>query len=234
MICVCDYRTPASVLDSLKKEFNIVQLPPDTSLPEAVCGHSDLLIFRLGNHLITRKSYYPAAKGEIDFICEEASLELILSNSEAGKKYPKDCSLCAAISGDNIICRKASADSEILRLADSLGYKVSDVNQGYSKCSCAILADGAIITADRGIAAVARENGIEALLISEGHIDLPGYSHGFIGGATGLCGSKLYFCGDLKTHPDSEAIEAFAKQHNTECVSLCNGNLFDVGTLIFI
>ena len=38
MICICDYRTPSGVLDSLKKEFEILQLPPDSSLPEAVNG----------------------------------------------------------------------------------------------------------------------------------------------------------------------------------------------------
>ena len=88
MICVCDYRTPASVLDSLKKEFNIVQLPPDTSLPDAVCGHSDLLIFRLGNHLITRKSYYTAAKGEI---CKELLIKLGI-DEESFKKFPAELS----------------------------------------------------------------------------------------------------------------------------------------------
>ncbi len=234
MICVCDYRTPAGVLDSLKKEFEVVHLPPDTSLPAPVCGHSDLLIFRLGDHLIARKGYYRAAKREIDGICERAGLELILSDAETGDQYPNDCGLCAAVSGKHILCRSSSADSEILRLAESLGYTVFNVPQGYTKCSCVILADGAIITADRGIAAVTLRNGVDTLLISEGYVDLPGYSYGFIGGATGLWGDKLYFCGDLKTHPDHEAIVDFARKHNTECISLGDGRLYDVGSLIFI
>jgi hypothetical protein len=234
MICVCDYRTPAGVLDSLKKEFEVIQLPPDSSLPDAVNGHSDLLIFRLENYLVARKSYYITAKDKIDLICKEAKLELILSDAESGDRYPKDCGLCAAISGDKIICRKASADGEILRLTETLKYSILNVGQGYSKCSCAILADGAIITADRGIAAVTLENGIDSLLISEGNIDLPSYSYGFIGGASGLCGNKLYFCGDLQKHPDQDAIEDFARKHSTECISLCDDKLYDVGSLIFI
>ncbi len=234
MICVCDYRTPVGVLDSLKKEFEVIQLPPDTSLPDTVNGHCDLLIFRLENFLISRKSYYPTAKNEIDLICKKADLKLILSDAEAGDKYPNDCGLCAAVSGNKIICRKASADGEILRLAKALGYSILNVGQGYSKCSCAILADGAIITADRGIAAVTLENGIDTLLISEGHIDLPGYSHGFIGGASGLCGNRLYFCGDPQIHPNQDAIEDFARKHSTECISLGDEKLYDVGSLIFI
>ena len=234
MICVCDYRTPAGVLDSLDKKFEIIQLPPDPSLPEAVNGHSDLLIFKFDNKLVTRKSYYPTAKEKIDLICQKSGIELILSDAEADDKYPNDCGLCAAVSGRNIICRKISADAEILRLASDFGYNILNVPQGYSKCSCAVLADGAIVTSDRGIATVTVKNGIDTLLISKGHVELPGYSYGFIGGASGLCGNILYFCGDLKSHPDHEAIEEFARKHNTECILLSDEKLYDVGSLIFI
>lgn len=234
MICVCDYRTPKGVLDSLKKDFEIIQLPPDTSLPEAVNGHSDLLIFKIDNKLVTRKCYYRTAKDKIDLICDKSGLELVLSDVEAGDHYPNDCGLCAAISGRKIICRKASADGEILRLADDPGYNLLNVPQGYSKCSCAVLADGAIITADRGIAKVTHENGIDTLLITEGNIELPGYAYGFIGGATGLCENTLYFCGNLESHPDHTAIDEFARKHSTKCVSLSEEKLYDVGSLLFI
>lgn len=234
MICVCDYRTPRGVLDSLKKDFEIIQLPPDTSLSEAVNGHSDLLIFKIDNKLVTRKSYYRTAEDKIDLICEKCGLELILSDAEAGDKYPSDCGLCAVISCRNIICRKSSADGEILRLADDLGFNILNVPQGYSKCSCAVLTDGAIITSDRGIAKVTLENDIDTLLITEGNVDLPGYSYGFIGGATGICDDKLYFCGNLNSHPDHKVIKEFAKRHITKCVSLSDEKLYDVGSLLFI
>ncbi len=234
MICVCDYRTPRSVLDSLKKKFEIIQLPPDASLPEAVNGHSDLLIFKIDNKLVTRKSYYRTAKYKIDLICEKSGLELILSDAEADNKYPNDCGLCAAVSGRNIICRKASANGEILRLADDLEYNLLNVPQGYSKCSCAVLADGAIVTADRGIAKVTQDAGIDTLVITPGYVALPGYDCGFIGGATGLCGNILYFCGNLESHPDHTAIKEFAQKHNTEYISLSDEKLYDVGSLIFM
>lgn len=234
MICICDFRTPAGVLDTLKKEFEIIQLPPDASLPAPVCGHSDLLVFRLDKYLVTRKSYYVVAKNEIDRVCKQAKLELILSDAKAGGEYPLDCGLCAAVTGKNILCREASTDGEILSLASRLGYKIINLPQGYTKCSCAVLADGAIITADRGIAAKTLENSIDTLLISEGNVDLTGYSYGFIGGASGLCGDTLYLCGDLSLHPDGSAITDFARRHGTNCISLGKERLYDVGTLIFI
>ena len=120
MICICDYRTPRTVSDNLKKEFEVIQLPPDPSLPASVCGHSDLLIFKLENYLIARKSYYRIAKEEIDEICRKAGLQLILSDAQASNKYPADCGLCAAVSGKTIICRKESCLCDVVVVDNDL------------------------------------------------------------------------------------------------------------------
>ena len=234
MICICDHRAPKTICDNLKKEFKVIKLPLDPSLPTPVCGHSDLLIFRLENYLIARKSYYRLAKAELDEICKMAGLRLILSNAQATDKYPGDCGLCAAVSGKTIICRKESTDPEILALASELNYKILNVPQGYAKCSCVVFSDGSIVTSDNGIASVTHREGIETLSVSAGHISLPGYNYGFIGGSSGLCGNSIYFCGDLTLHPDSKAITSFAEAHGTKCISLGTGRLYDVGSLIFI
>lgn len=235
MICICDYRTPHRVLDSLRERcFEIIQLPPDPSLPAPVNGHADLLLFILDRFLFTRRNYYAIARKEIDAICRTAGFDLILSDKKADNAYPDDCGLCAAISGNNIICRETSTDPALLSLAHNSRCSILNVPQGYAKCSCAILADGAIITADRGIAKITQRAGINTLVITPGYVDLPGYDYGFIGGASGLCGKTLYFCGNIEKHPDHEKIMEFAKKHNTDVVSLSDEHLYDVGSLIFI
>lgn len=235
MICVCDIRTPRSVLDSLKERgFEILQLPPDPSLPDPVSGHSDLLVFIIDGYLLTREDYYHQAYVEIDRLCKKARFKRMITTEKAGAKYPLDCGLCAAISGKNILYCDKSADRKLLRMATAYGYSLLRVPQGYAKCSCAILADGAIITSDEGIERVTRAAGIDTLLISAGHVDLPGYNYGFIGGASGLCGNTLYFAGRIEDHPDYEAIKVFSEKHGTELVSLGDGKLYDVGSLFFI
>lgn len=224
MLCICDSRF------DLKCDFEVIKLPPDPALSIGVCSHTDLLIFILEDTLITRRAYYEIAKPEIDFVCNSAGLKLVLSDDEAGEKYPKDCGLCAAVSGKKIICRKKSTDRTLLRIAEKKGYSIVNVAQGYAKCSSAVLSDGALITADVGIARAVTDS----LLIREGYIDLPGYGYGFIGGASGLYGNTLYFCGRIEDHPDYIAIKSFAHRHGTELCSLGNHKLFDVGTLFFM
>lgn len=235
MICICDYRTPRAVLNPLKERgFDIIQLPPDPSLPYPVNGHTDLLVFIIEGYLLTRESYYYTALADIDKLCKKARLKRMISTEEAGAKYPRDCGLCAAISGKNIIYCEKSADRKLLRMGIARGYSLLNVPQGYTKCSCAILADGSIITSDEGIVRVTRAAGIDTLAVSAGHIDLPGYDYGFIGGASGLCGNTLYFCGNIKAHPDYEKIAGFSEKHKTEIVSLSEERLYDVGSLVFI
>jgi len=235
MICVCDIRTPRSVLDQLKERgFEIIHLPPDTSLPHPVCGHSDLLVFIIYGYLLTREDYYHKSFVEIDRLCKKARLKPMITTEKAGAKYPLDCGLCAAISGRNILYCEKSADRKLLRMGTAYGYTLLSVPQGYTKCSCAILADGAIITSDEGIANITRKAGIDTLIISAGHVDLPGYDYGFIGGASGLCGNTLYFAGRIEDHPNYETIREFSRKHGTEILSLGDGKLYDVGSLLFI
>ncbi len=224
MICICDSRF------DLQCDLEVIKLPRDPFLSVRVGNHTDLLIFILEDTLITRRSYYAIANREIDRICREGNLKLMLSDEVSGEKYPLDCGLCAAVAGKTVICRKRITDPEILKLAREKGYSVVNVRQGYAKCSTAVLADGAVITADTGIAKAVRDS----LLIREGYIDLPGFGYGFIGGASGLYNDTLCFCGKIEDHPDYEAIKDFAQKHGTKLCSLGEHKLFDVGTLFFI
>ena len=105
-------------------------------------------------------------------------------------------------------------------------------NQGYAKCSCAIINENTVITADRSIAN-ALDNFADVLLIKPGDIELPGYEYGFIGGCCGrLDKDKLAFYGDPYRHSSGREIVSFIEKHDCEPVSLKNGNLFDFGGFI--
>ena len=153
-------------------------------------------------------------------------------------EYPGNVVLNAAVAGKRVIAKLRSLDEKVLEYCADNGYELINVNQGYAKCSCAIVSDDALITADKGIYNSLRETrNIEALLIGEGSVTLPGAEYGFIGGASGLDinGGKrtLYFCGNIKEHPDCDSIKTFCDKHDTEIVSLTNSALTDVGGMIF-
>ena len=74
---------------------------------------------------------------------------------------------------------------------------------------------------------------IDVLKISAGHIMLDGYDYGFIGGCCGKISSgAIAFCGDLKTHPDSDNICGFLGNYGIKAVSLGSGQLYDTGGIL--
>ncbi len=81
---------------------------------------------------------------------------------------------------------------------------------------------------------ILRREGFEVLLIHNGGVSLSPYEYGFIGGASGFLENKLYFIGDIDTHPDCAAIKSFISEAGAECISLSDGGLFDGGRLIFL
>ncbi len=150
-------------------------------------------------------------------------------------KYPMNVPLNAAVTGDHIIAKSNSLDKKVVSYSEINGYKLIDVNQGYAKCSCAIVSDNALITADKGIYRALRNTDIDAMLIGQGSIRLCGAEYGFIGGASGYDKETetLYLCGDIKTHPDYEIVKEFCNKYNTKTVSLTPGPLTDIGGIIF-
>ena len=163
------------------------------------------------------------------------SVPVIRCKSPSEGKYPHNISLNAALVGNHLICRVESLDEQVKKYCEEHSYQLINVNQGYAKCSCAIVSDNAIITADNGIYNSLRETKIEVLMVEQGRVGLKGADYGFIGGASGYDKDRrtLYFCGDITHHPDCDHINNFCKDHGTKIVSLSDGEFTDIGGIVF-
>lgn len=155
----------------------------------------------------------------------------VIIPEEPCDRYPGDCLLNSFRLGNSIICGRKPSKA-IIELAEKNDFELIMTNQGYAKCSCAIIDKHTVITADRSIAS-ALENTCDILLINEGGIELPGYSYGFIGGTCGkIRNDKLLFFGNPLRHPDGRAIVSFIEKHDCDIVSVKDGDLFDFGGFI--
>ena len=235
MFVIADHRISTEAISTLKKYgFETIPLPPAEYLSGAVASHTDMLIFMGFGRLFCHRSYYEGNSVLIDRIVALSGLELALSDEPTGEKYPLDVLFNACLVGNRLICNEKTVSRLILEAARVLGCEIINVPQGYTKCSISVVSDNAIITADKAIAAACKGVGIDVLTVSEGHISLPPYDFGFIGGASGVCCDKVYFCGSLDSHPDCERIKEFCEKHHKTAISLTNVELQDVGSLFFI
>ena len=120
-----------------------------------------------------------------------------------------------------------------------------NVKQGYTRCSCLPVDDRSFITSDRGIARALSLCDCDVLLIEPGHISLPGYNYGFIGGCGGAvfeCSSSegrfrqkaIVFNGDLSAHPDFKKICSFISRRNIKPVYFDSYPLEDIGSILAV
>lgn len=163
------------------------------------------------------------------------SYNVVLCGDGISGRYPDNVALNAAVVGKYVICKTDALDRIVPEYCRKHGYKLINVRQGYAKCSCAVVSDKALITADMSIYRALNDTNIDVLRIGQGSVTLDGAEYGFIGGASGYNKSAktLYFCGNVDTHPDGADIRAFCQKHGTDIVCLSDAELRDIGGIIF-
>ena len=218
--------TDKKIIDALKQEgFEVKLLAPFSALESPVDTHADMLLLAVSDTFFIHQDY------KIDLNGFE---KIIKIDEPMSNKYPNDVLINIAIVGKNAFCNTKFASKTVLQYLEKNNFSIHHVAQGYAHCSTCIVSDNAIISADKGIVEAAKGVGIDALLISSGHISLPPYEYGFIGGSCGSNGDKIYFCGALNHHPDGKKIRQFCEKHGKSAIELSNHPLVDIGGIMFI
>ncbi len=247
MLAVLSSRVPESVRYRLRAmDYLVLSLPPFPALSAPVCDHPDMLLFSLDDRLFCPAAYaaQPNAAAVLSELTDATGMTLcpLPSHEILSADYPNDVKLNALLlrnsQGTRYLFAHPTALSPTLhQTAIDEGVTVLPVRQGYASCSTAVIAEDAIITADCSIANAAQRVGIDVLLISPGHIELPGYNCGFIGGASGYDAvtHTLFLCGDPTHHPDHQngRIQAFCHAHGCHIHTLPSDHLTDIGGIQF-
>lgn len=215
--------------------YNLIKLPPSRYLPEGISSHPDSLICKIKDEIITFADYSDEAAYVFQDVRElYPQIKVSFSSGTPGKSYPDDSKFNALVMGDKLFARLDSLDELVRRAAEERGLCLINVKQGYPACTTLALDPSHAITADSGMARVLSQSGIDVCLIETGHILLPPYDYGFIGGAAGVSDGRVYFMGDYSAHPSAAEIEAATRAAGLRPISLCDGLLTDLGGLVFL
>ena len=185
------------------------------AVSEPISSHPDIYMCKLGT---APKS--PVFKGNTDLL---------------GPEYPSDVLYNAVVTEKFMICNTSTVSPDLINAAKELypDIKVIHVAQGYTKCNVVVVDESHFITEDEGIyKTLSSFDGAECLLISAGHVELPGYKSGFVGGASGRIGDEIWFNGDLNAHPDAENIVNFICRCGLTVCWISDKPLTDIGSII--
>ena len=229
MLAIIDPRLDEECVKNLCDEgFKTISVGLSNLVDEPVSGHPDIQVFIHGKNLFVHPNIDKQFLKDI-----ENHVNVIMCSTKLEKNYPNNIPYNIAVVKNFAIHKKGFTDKTIHDYFSKHGINILDVKQGYSKCSTLIVGDG-IITSDKSIVDSANSVGIDALLISDGFIDLPGYNYGFIGGASGYYDDTIYLTGCIDHHPDKEGIECFIKSKNMKLKFLSSKRIVDVGSIFFV
>ncbi len=196
--------------DWLKENGHTPKFMQDSPLVyPAVSSHADIFICRLGSS--------PAAP--------------LYYGNPAGAEYPACATLCAAANDKYFVHNTKITDPALLKKAEEIGLETIHVNQGFTRCNLLPVGVG-FITSDNGICRTLSAKGISCLLISSGHIVLPGHNEGFIGGCGGIVGRTALFNGDITLHPDYKKIAEYIGKMGYGIKHFPGLPLTDIGSVI--
>jgi hypothetical protein len=146
--------------------------------------------------------------------------------------YPRHAIFNGCSTGKYFIHNLKYTDSELLKKVRSLGQIEVNTAQGYAKCSCVVVDENSIITADGGIKKASEKAGIDVLYIEPKQVILHGYPYGFIGGASGKVGNTIIFNGDISKHSNFSEIKNFIESRSLEMIYFNTYPLTDIGSII--
>jgi len=224
-----DYRISEEELFNLRKlDCNIIKCPKCELLYNAVNGHPDMLL-----NITGEKSLVVHRNMDQDFLDYLGLLgfNVALSKESIRDSYPDDVILNAVNLKDMFIHKLGYTDGNLMAAAE--GKLLINVNQGYTKCSCAVVSDHALITSDISIQTALTDTDIDVLLLPPGDILLPGLDYGFIGGTCGLIDENhMAFYGDLAFYSYGKEVLDFLKNQDVEPIFLRRGKLADRGSIL--
>lgn len=193
----------------LSEKADLMIFEPIDTVAEPVRCHPDLVYCRL--------------KEDIIFMGNERLLKPV---------YPGDIIYNGFSTGKYFIHDLEHTERQLLKAVNDLELIPVNVKQGYACCSIVPVDEDSIITYDRGIAKAAEAAGLSVLTIGPGHVELPGYDTGFIGGTSGRVGDEIIFNGDLAAHPDCQAIRQFIEERGLKIRYFSGYPLRDIGSII--
>lgn len=229
MICFVDYRTTENEINSLKKlNYDVIKIPKDNNLYEAINGHTDIQLNILNkNTIIINKNINLSFKE----LLKTKNINFIESDSTLSSKYPSNISLNAYITDNYLVHNLKFTDKKILEYCKNK--KTINVNQGYTKCSILPLREKVIITNDTGIYNTLKNEGFDILLLPFGDIELSGFNYGFIGGVGGMISNdSMAFFGSLDNYAFGNEVKKFLYKYDIKPIYLSNTKLIDRGSLL--
>ena len=220
--------------DSEKKklrdlEYELIEIPSNKNLYQEISSHVDIHVCKIEDEIVLENSLYNYLNNEC----------YIRGNSSVYEKYPEDIKYNVCIVGNKAIHNFKYTDKKILEILEEKGYELIDVNQGYTKCSIAVIDDNSIIISDKGLYESLKNIGLDILFLDY-DLDIKlisedGFSNkkGFIGGTISRIDDFVFVTGDLNKIDKEYIVRKFIEDKKLKIIDFKELDVVDYGGIIY-
>ncbi len=228
MLIIIDKRLPDEAKVGLSEYGELFELETTGITYDTISGHPDIFFCKVDEQLVVAHNLPDQYISSLS----EYGIKIITGKIFINEDYPDSASYNAVISDSLLIHRLDITDPVILE--NTRHREKIDVPQGYCRCSLLPLRDDKFVTSDEGIYKILKERGIEVLCVNPKGIILPGFPHGFFGGACGIHKDRVFIVGSLDQFSDGDLVRDYLRIYDYEIIELYKGRLFDGGSILFV
>jgi len=228
MLIFVDKRAPEQARQNLRKYGEVVEFSTEGIVYEAISGHPDIFLCQTPQKCVVA----PNMPVEFSDILKNRQIDFVSGKNPVGEKYPDTAIYNAVVTEKFLVHNATVTDPVIFDFAEKK--QVIPVKQAYTRCNLLFLNEKAAITSDKGVEIQLINHKINVLFVDPEPVELPGFKHGFFGGACGISKNQLFILGSLKHHHQGEQIREFIENENFSLIELYDGHLFDGGAILFL
>ncbi len=229
MIAIIDSRSSSLSINNLKKYVtDIFTFETDGITGNSISGHPDIFIYQHRDRLVVA----PNAPFELFAFFDRHNIAYLKGERDVGCEHENSVQYNCLSTSQYLFHKPGFTDPAILEINKDKEF--ISLPQAYTRCSLVQLSENNYLTSDRGIENVFLQKGLSCFYFDPEEIIIKDHKNGFIGGAVGLCGKKIFFNGNVELHADGQRLTEYLLNLDLDIVNLSDGFLYDGGCIIFV
>jgi len=229
MFAIIDSRSSLQTINNLRKYVSdIYQFKTSGITGNSISGHPDIFIYQDNNYFVVA----PNAPVEFFDFLNNHNIPWLKGENRVGDEFYNSVQYNCLNTSDFLFHKAGYTDPTILEI--NKGREFVQLSQAYTRCSLVHLGGDNYLTSDRGIEKVLSRKGLSCFYFSPKKITIQDHNNGFIGGATGIWGKRIFFNGNIALHADGKRLKEYLLRLDFDMVNLSDHYLYDGGCIFFV
>jgi hypothetical protein len=229
MFAIIDSRSTKQAINNLKKYVtDVYTFKTNGVTGNSISGHPDIFIYQDNNQLVVA----PNSPVELLMFFDNHNIAYMKGEMDVGHELNNSVQYNCLSTSQFLFHKSGFTDSAILEINNDKEF--IQLPQAYTRCSLVHLCGDNYLTSDRGIENVLLKRGLSCFYFNPKEITIQDHKHGFIGGAVGIWGMRIFFNGNVELHADGQSLKEYLLNLDFDIVNLSGNFLYDGGCILFV